>query len=59
LIAAVGGTPWVAAATGVAMVDDDTDVLHFVRVECEVCGHSLLFNTEKFFKGDDPIYGSP
>ncbi|HTA33492.1 MAG TPA: hypothetical protein VK721_08720 [Solirubrobacteraceae bacterium] len=31
------------------------NVLFMVRVECQVCGHTMLFNSERFFTGDEPI----
>jgi hypothetical protein len=31
------------------------NVLFMVRIECHVCGHTMLFNSERFFTGDEPI----
>jgi ribosomal protein S27AE len=43
----IGGVPW-------GIKDADTNVLFMVRVECQMCGHSLLFNSERFHSGDTP-----
>lgn len=35
--------------------DPDVNVLFFVRVECQSCGYTMLFNSEKFRDGDTKI----
>jgi hypothetical protein len=35
--------------------DDEVGLDYLVRVECEVCGHVLLFDAERFRRGDSPI----
>ncbi len=34
--------------------DSETNIAYMVQVECIVCGHSLLFNSERFITGDTP-----
>jgi hypothetical protein len=34
--------------------DAETNITYMVQVECVVCGHSLLFNSERFITGDAP-----
>lgn len=51
----IGGASWNPKG-GPALVDPDANVLFMLRVECEACGNSLLFNSEKFFSGDTPIF---
>ena len=31
------------------------NALFMVRIECNLCGYSILFNSERFFSGDTPI----
>ena len=33
----------------------DYDLTFAVRIECTVCGHLMLFNTQKYRTGDEPI----
>ena len=49
-----GDALWHPARHGPPAQDPRGNVLFMVRVECEVCGNSLLFNSEKFFSGDTP-----
>jgi hypothetical protein len=35
--------------------DPDANVWYAAKVECEICGHMLFFNVEKFHSGDDKI----
>jgi len=35
--------------------DPDANVWYAAKVECDLCGHMLLFNVEKFHSGDDKI----
>ncbi|HEX4436677.1 MAG TPA: hypothetical protein VH061_07765 [Solirubrobacteraceae bacterium] len=34
--------------------DPQETVLYMVRVECTSCGHSQMFNSERFITGDTP-----
>jgi hypothetical protein len=34
--------------------DPETNIIYMVHVECIVCGHSLLFDCERFISGDTP-----
>ena len=36
--------------------DPEANVRYMIEVRCEVCGHSILFDSEKFYTGDDPIF---
>jgi hypothetical protein len=47
----VGGSPEARDAT--------TNVIFLMRVFCEICGHSMLFDTEKYVHGDEKIFESP
>jgi hypothetical protein len=47
----VGGSAWTRAHPP----DPETNVLFMVAVECRTCGHTLLFNSERFRTGDEPI----
>ena len=35
--------------------DPEANVRFMIEVRCEVCGHSMLFDSEKFHPGDEPI----
>jgi hypothetical protein len=50
VILPVGGVPWPTSGTP----DPDANGLFMVRLECNVCGHSMLFNSERFITGDTP-----
>jgi hypothetical protein len=54
VVVSIGGVAW-PNHEGKVLKEPSTNVLFMVRVECEVCGHSLMFNSEKFFSGDTPI----
>jgi hypothetical protein len=47
----VGGSPEARDAT--------TNVIFLMRVFCEICGYSMLFDTEKYVHGDEKIFESP
>ncbi len=34
--------------------DGETNISYLVRVECSLCGYTLLFNSERFITGDTP-----
>jgi hypothetical protein len=36
------------------LTDSETNIVYMVQIECIVCGHSLLFNCERFITGDTP-----
>jgi ssDNA-binding Zn-finger/Zn-ribbon topoisomerase 1 len=36
--------------------DPDAYVWFAVKVECDSCGHMLLFNSERFRHGDEPVF---
>jgi hypothetical protein len=33
----------------------DRNILFMVGVECNLCGHFMLFHSQQFFGGDEPI----
>jgi hypothetical protein len=35
--------------------DPDANIEYAAKVECDVCGHILLFNVERFYSGDEPV----
>jgi hypothetical protein len=35
-------------------MDSETNIAYMVQVEYVACGHSLLFNSERFIRGDTP-----
>jgi hypothetical protein len=39
--------------------DPDTNVLFMVRVACEVCGYTMLFDSEKHHGPDEPVLEGP
>jgi hypothetical protein len=49
-IVSVGGVAW----SDSAMNDSETTISYLVRVECGLCGYTLLFNSEQFITGDTP-----
>jgi hypothetical protein len=50
-----GGAPWPTQARG-GKRDPDSVVNYMVRVECNMCGYNLLFNSERFHDGDTPMF---
>lgn len=44
----------VGGVEGSRFQDAETNIIYMVHVECVVCGHSLLFNCERFITGDTP-----
>ena len=36
--------------------DPDATTLFMVTVECNLCGHVMLFNSNRFRRGDEPIF---
>jgi hypothetical protein len=53
VILSVGGAAWAVEGSG---ADATTDVLYMLAVTCDLCGHAMLFNAEKFYGGDEPIF---
>lgn len=44
-------------APGVSVPKEKSgNILFMLRVECNLCGYSMLFNAERFFSGDEPIF---
>ena len=41
------------------MGDPDTNILFMVRVACEVCGYTMLFDSEKHHGPDEPVLEKP
>jgi hypothetical protein len=39
--------------------DPDTDVVFIVRVFCEVCGYTMLFDSAKHHEEDEPVLEGP
>jgi hypothetical protein len=39
--------------------DSTTNIVYLLRVLCQVCGHVMLFDSEQYAKGDDPIFETP
>lgn len=35
--------------------DPEANVWFAVNVECQVCGHMMLFNSERFHHGNEPV----
>jgi hypothetical protein len=58
IILSVGGVAW-SDESGVH--DNETNIDYLLRVECSLCGYSLLFNSQRFITGDTPalIPGRP
>ena len=36
-------------------LSEDHDLTFAVRIECNACGHLMLFNAQRFRTGDEPI----
>jgi len=53
VVLSVAGAAW--AQPG-GMHDGETNVSFLVRVECSLCGYTLLFNSERFITGDTPSF---
>jgi len=51
VVLSVGGACW---ADRGPMNDDETNISYLVRVECSLCGNTLLFNSERFITGATP-----
>jgi hypothetical protein len=38
-----------------ARYDPEANIYYAAKVECHVCGYMMLFNSEQFHHGDEPI----
>ncbi len=45
----------VGGVRGSELEDQDTNIVYFLRISCDTCGHVLLFDSEKFRDGDAPV----
>jgi hypothetical protein len=51
VVMSVGGAAWTDHP---GMKDQDTNIDYLMRVECSLCGYTLLFNCERFITGNTP-----
>jgi hypothetical protein len=51
VIVSVGGVAWSDAPE---VNDSETSISYLVRIECTLCGYTLLFNSERFITGNTP-----
>jgi|HubBroStandDraft_4_1064222.scaffolds.fasta_scaffold611798_1 hypothetical protein len=55
IVMSIGGVAWVSPeAVAPPRREPSTNIVFMVRVACDVCGHTLLFDSESFFGGDAP-----
>ncbi len=55
VILSIGGVAWMSPGVATPREQEpSTNILFMVRVGCEVCGHTLLFDSESFFTGGTP-----
>lgn len=51
VILPMGGSPWPSAHR--PEPDPGSNILFMVAISCDLCGHTLLFDSEKFHHGDE------
>lgn len=39
--------------------DPTVNILFYVQVVCDLCGHAMFFDSEKFHSGDEPVLEIP
>jgi hypothetical protein len=54
VIVSVGGVAWSDKPGG---KDSETNIDYLFRVECALCGYTMLFNSHRFITGDTPAFG--
>jgi hypothetical protein len=51
VILSVGGAAW---SDDPRMHDSETNIDYLLRIECALCGYTMLFNCERFITGNTP-----
>jgi hypothetical protein len=54
LVQVIGGVTW-PKPPGAAK-DPDANLYFMVRIECNMCGYNMLFNSERFHGRDTPVF---
>ena len=51
----IGGSPWPNPPRHPGP-EPGANILFMVLIRCDLCGHSLLFDSERFHDGDTPVF---